>query len=97
MIQPPGNTPRAQKPVCAPENYPDLKADDNFIQLQKRIAELQERIADRREYFIDDVNTYNVRIQQLPDVFIARMLGLRSCDLFKAEAYERADVQIRLT
>ncbi|MGD0923080.1 MAG: LemA family protein, partial [Terriglobia bacterium] len=45
------------------ENYPDLKANNNFMQLQKRISELEERIADRREFFNDDVNTYNIRIQ----------------------------------
>ena len=44
------------------ENYPELKANNNFMQLQKRISELEERIADRREYFNDDVNTYNIRI-----------------------------------
>jgi len=49
------------------ENYPDLKANTNFMQLQNRISELEERIADRREFFNDDVNTYNIRIQQLPD------------------------------
>src|SRR5579885_1596015 len=53
------------------ESYPELKANNNFMQLQKRISELEERIADRREFFNDDVNTYNIRIQQLPDVFVA--------------------------
>src|SRR5438445_4250640 len=44
------------------ENYPQLKANDNFLKLQNRISELEERIADRREFFNDDVNTYNTRI-----------------------------------
>ncbi|HUX11052.1 MAG TPA: LemA family protein, partial [Terriglobia bacterium] len=48
------------------ENYPELKADNNFMQLQGRITELEERIADRREFFNDSVNTYNIRIQQIP-------------------------------
>ena len=41
------------------ENYPQLKANENFLRLQNRISELEERIADRREFFNDDVNTYN--------------------------------------
>src|SRR6202790_4242968 len=41
------------------ENYPQLKANENFLKLQNRISELEERIADRREFFNDDVNTYN--------------------------------------
>src|SRR5215469_10976294 len=49
------------------ENYPDLKANANFLQLQSRITDLEEKIADRREFYNDSANTYNIRIQQLPD------------------------------
>src|SRR5579872_259144 len=73
------------------ENYPDLKANNNFMQLQKRIAELEEKIADRREFFNDDVNTYNTRIQQLPDVFIAGMMHLQHRELFKVTEEDRQD------
>ena len=79
------------------ENYPDLKANNNFLQLQKRISELEERIADRREFFNDDVNTYNIRIQQLPDVFVAKMLSLQRRDLFKVSEEDRRDVEVKLS
>lgn len=79
------------------ENYPDLKANNNFMQLQHRISELEERIADRREFFNDDVNTYNIRIQQLPDVFVAKMLSLERRDLFKVSEEDRRDVEVKLT
>jgi LemA protein len=79
------------------ENYPDLKANNNFMQLQKRISELEERIADRREFFNDDVNTFNIRIQQLPDVFVARMLNLQRRDLFKVREEDRRDVEVKMT
>src|SRR6267378_3006473 len=79
------------------EKYPDLKANNNFMQLQTRISELEEKIADRREFFNDDVNTYNIRIQQLPDVFVARMLSLQHKDLFKVAEEDRRDVEIKLT
>ncbi|MBZ5514615.1 MAG: LemA family protein [Acidobacteriia bacterium] len=78
------------------EKYPDLKANNNFMQLQHRISELEERIADRREFFNDDVNTYNIRIQQLPDVFVARMLSLQRRDLFKVAEEDRRDVEVQL-
>ena len=78
------------------ENYPDLKANNNFMQLQGRITELEEKIADRREFFNDDVNTYNIRIQQLPDVFVARMLTLQRRDLFKVTEEDRRDVEVKL-
>jgi LemA protein len=78
------------------ENYPELKADNNFMQLQTRISELEEKIADRREFFNDDVNTYNIRIQQLPDVFIAHMMSLQRNDLFKVTEEDRRDVEVKV-
>jgi len=78
------------------ENYPDLKANNNFLQLQKRISELEDMIADRREFFNDDVNTYNVRIQQLPDVIIAKMMNLPHREMFKVSDEDRRQVEIDL-
>src|SRR5579864_9118685 len=77
------------------ENYPELKANNNFMQLQGRITELEEKIADRREFFNDDVNTYNIRIQQLPDVFIAGLMHLQRRDLFKVAEEDRRDVEVK--
>ncbi|MEZ5360486.1 MAG: LemA family protein [Candidatus Zixiibacteriota bacterium] len=76
------------------ENYPELKANTNFIQFQGRISELEGQIADRREFYNDSVNTYNIRIEQIPDVFIARMLGYTKKDLFKVAESDRQDVDI---
>jgi len=77
------------------ENYPELKADRSFQQLQGRISEIENQIADRREFYNDSVNTYNIRIQQIPDVFIARMLGYTAEELFKAAEDDRKDVDIQ--
>lgn len=79
------------------ENYPQLKANDNFLRLQGRISELEERIADRREFFNDDVNTYNTRIVQVPDVLLAGMMNLRPREMFKVSDEERRAVQVKLT
>lgn len=79
------------------EDYPDLKANQNFLKLQNRISELEERIADRREFFNDDVNTYNTRIKQIPDLFLANMIGLKPRDMFKVTAEERRAVEVKLS
>ena len=79
------------------ENYPELKANNNFLMLQKRISELEERIADRREFFNDTTNTFNIRIQQLPDVFVAKMLSLTPRELFKVSEEDRRDVDMKMT
>jgi len=53
------------------ENYPELRANENFQRLQNRISQLESQIADRREYYNDTVNANNVRIEQLPDRLVA--------------------------
>jgi LemA protein len=74
------------------ENYPQLKANDNFTHLQRRITELESQIADRREFYNDSVNTFNIRIQQMPDTFVASFMNLTPRPMFKAEEAEKADV-----
>ena len=79
------------------EGYPDLKADSSFQQLQGRISEIEEGIADRREFYNHAVNQFNVRIHQLPDLFIARMLNLNDREYFKATEEDLKDVEIRFS
>jgi LemA protein len=77
------------------ENYPQLRANENFLKLQNRISELEERIADRREFFNDDVNTYNTRIGQIPQVFVASFMNLKPRDMFKVSAEDRRLVEVK--
>jgi LemA protein len=77
------------------EAYPDLKANQSFIQLQSRISDLENQIADRREYYNDTVTTFNTRIQQIPDQFVAGMLGCVPAEVFQVEAEDRRDVEVK--
>ena len=77
------------------ENYPPLRANENFLKLQNRISELEERIADRREFFNDDVNTYNTRIGQIPQVFVASFMNLKPRDMFKVSDEDRRLVEVK--
>ena len=77
------------------ENYPQLKANQNFLKLQNRITELEERIADRREFFNDDVNTYNTRIGQIPEVFVASFMALKPRQMFQVSDEDRKLVEVR--
>jgi LemA protein len=76
------------------ENYPDLKANQNFLSLQSRISAIEEQIAHRREFYNDSANINNVRMEQIPDAFLAGMAGLRERSLFEATESERADIDI---
>jgi LemA protein len=78
------------------ENYPQLKANENFLRLQSRISELEERIADRREFFNDDVNTYNTRIRQVPEVLLASLMALKPREFFKVSDDDRKLVEVGL-
>src|SRR6478752_10476554 len=77
------------------ENYPELKANNNFQQLQKRITELESQIADRREFYNDSVNTFNIRIQQIPDTFVAAFMNLKGREMFKVAETDKADVSMK--
>lgn len=77
------------------EAYPDLKANDTFHQLQTRISALENSIADRREFYNESVNNNNVRIEQFPDVMLARMFGFKPAVLLVFSEEEKSDVDVK--
>ncbi|PLX92091.1 MAG: LemA family protein [Desulfuromonas sp.] len=76
------------------ERYPELKADAGFRRLGERISEIEEMIADRRELYNEYVNLFNVRIDQFPDVIIARLFNFTSRQLWTIDPAHRADVEV---
>jgi len=77
------------------ENYPELKADSTFTTLQNRISALENAIADRREVYNEAVNNNNVRIEQFPDVIIARWFNFAAFDLLQFKKEELSDVDVK--
>jgi len=76
------------------ENYPQLKSDETFRQLQSRITALEESIADRRELYNDQVNLNNIRVKVFPDVMIAQRFGFMPAHLLEFADGEKADVDM---
>jgi LemA protein len=76
------------------EKYPDLKANTNFMQLQGRITDLETRIAAQRGAYNEDVNTFNIRIAQIPASLVAGFMGLRPHTLFQVAEADREDVKV---
>lgn len=76
------------------ENYPDLKANEQFLHLQSRISGLESAIADRREFYNDSVNINNVRIEQFPGVVLARWFNFKAFEMLKFSSEELQDVDI---
>ena len=77
------------------ENYPDLKANEAFRQLQARISALETAIADRREIYNDSVNANNVRLQTFPDTLIASFGNFRPAKLLEFLSDEKSDVDVK--
>lgn len=77
------------------ENYPELKANESFAHLQSRITGLESGIADRRELYNEAVNINNVRIEQFPDVLVARMFDFPRAELLQFSEADTADVDMR--
>jgi LemA protein len=65
------------------------------MQLQGRITQLESGIADRRELYNESVNINNVRIEQFPDVVLARMFGFQEAKLLHFDAADKADVDVK--
>lgn len=77
------------------EAYPELRANEHFMQLQTRITALENGIADRREWYNESVNLLNVRIEQFPDVFVARMFQFEPRPLLEFASAEKADIDLK--
>jgi LemA protein len=78
------------------ENYPQLKANDNVMQLQEELTTTENKIAFARQFYNDSVNTYNTRRQSFPAVLAAASLGFGPMDLFNMPEAERAVPKVAL-
>jgi LemA protein len=76
------------------ENYPDLKADQGFAHLRRRITELEDAIADRRELYNEAVNLNNIRIQTFPDLIVARLFEFKTAALLEFSTEQKRDVDV---
>ncbi len=76
------------------EAYPELKANEHFMQLQSRITALENGIADRREWYNESVNMLNIRVDEVPDLIVARLFNFTKEPLLRFSSAEKADVDI---
>jgi LemA protein len=76
------------------ENYPQLRASENFMELQKQLTDTEEKIAYARQFYNRNVADFNTKILVFPNVFIARMMNLQPFDFFGTEEEAREDVKV---
>lgn len=77
------------------EDYPELRANESFMQLQSRISQLETGITDRREFYNDAVNINNIRVEQFPDTVIAGLFRFGDFPLLEFSSTEKADIDIK--
>lgn len=68
--------------MAVAENYPDLKANQNFQSLQNELSDIENKLAAARRFFNNAVTEYNTAIEQFPAVFIARLFAFLPADMF---------------
>jgi len=79
------------------ENYPQLRASENFMALQTELTDTEEKIAFARQFYNRNVMDFNTRILVFPTVVIARMMNLQPFDFFGTEEEARQDVKVSFT
>lgn len=85
----------AAKLMAVAEKYPDLKASDNFLYLQKELSVTEYLLQDSRSYYNDCVSEYNTQIELIPAKIIARVAGFKKYDFFKAEKEDRTKIELQ--
>lgn len=70
------------------ENYPDLKANQGFMQLQQELKETENKISYSRQFYNDSVTIYNTKIESIPTNIVASLFGFKVEELYKAESEE---------
>ncbi len=76
------------------EDYPDLKASDNFLELQKEIRDTEDKIQSARRFYNRNVKEFNIKIQSIPYNLIASMLGYQKEDYFETEEEEKENPKV---
>lgn len=78
------------------EAYPELKANENFKQLQQELAETEDKIAYARQFYSDSVLKYNNKLQMFPNNIVAKLFGFKAEQFFEANNEERQSVKVEL-
>jgi LemA protein len=77
------------------ENYPTLRASENFQSLQKEVADTEDKVAYSRQFYNNVVMDFNTKIVMFPNVIIANMMGFKEEEFFTANEEERKKVEVK--
>ena len=78
------------------ENYPNLKANENFLQLQNELATTEDKVAYSRQYYNDSILSYNTLCTTMPGMFFANLYGKKKREYLQIAAKEKEVVKVKL-
>ena len=81
--------------MAVAESYPDLKANQNFLQLQQQLSAMEEKLANYRQFYNDTVLRYDRLLETVPTNLIAMLFHFEKAEFFKVEEAEKAKVNIK--
>ena len=84
------------KILAIAENYPELKASEQFLNLQKNLSKMESQLQAARRIYNNEVTKYNTNISVVPNNIIANMFGFKEMDLFEIEEFKRENIDINI-
>jgi LemA protein len=79
------------------ENYPNLRATENFQQLQKELSDTEDKVAYARQFYNNVVMEYNTKVAMFPNVILANMFGFKTEEFYEATEEERKKVDVKFS
>ena len=84
------------KLLAIAEAYPDLKASEQFLNLQHNLVKIESQLQAARRIYNNDVTNYNTKIQSVPSNIIASLFGFKAAELFQIEEYKKENINVEL-
>lgn len=84
------------KIMAISESYPDLKANQNFLELSRELTKIEDEIANSRKYYNGSVRIFNTKIQIFPNNIIAKLFNFKEANMFEANIEEKNNVKVDL-
>ena len=84
------------KILVVAENYPELKASEQYLNLQKNLSKVESQLQAARRIYNNDVTNYNTKIESIPNNIIAAVFGFKKAELFQIEEYKKENINIKL-
>lgn len=82
------------KIMAISENYPELKASENFLELSRELTNIEDEIANSRKYYNGTVRIFNNRTQMFPSNIVASIFGFKQANMFEANVEEKKNVKV---